>query len=127
MSMGHFCSRCEDYEQAITANDEEMQRMAAKNAELVEALAEREAECVDLRKKAADWSDRALILETQNAELVAALKPFAKEANSWSDRAPDDLHPSISTFDFGDYAEFTVGDFRRARAALAAGRPQGSG
>jgi hypothetical protein len=30
MSMEHVCPRCEKLEQAITANDEEMQRMASK-------------------------------------------------------------------------------------------------
>ena len=38
MSMGHVCPRCEDLEQAITVNDEEMQRMAARVAELEAAL-----------------------------------------------------------------------------------------
>ena len=38
MSMGHVCPRCEDLEQAITANDEKMQRMAARIAELEGAL-----------------------------------------------------------------------------------------
>lgn len=72
-------------------------------------------------RQIAPLAAEVIALRARVARLEAALKPFAKEADTWSDRAPDDLHPFIDTFDavhFGNDAEFTIGDLRAARAAL---------
>jgi hypothetical protein len=63
-------------------------------------------------------------LERENARLREALKPFAAEATAWDDahQPPPESEPLMigcrrhyST----DEAAFTLGDLRRARAALA--------
>jgi len=56
--------------------------------------------------------------------LEEALKPFAEEAENWSDSVPDDhktlcTEPGSSTAHPGSEAYFTVGDLRRARDTLA--------
>ena len=77
-----------------------------------------------------DWQTGALAacadqLSAKDAEIARlreALKPFSAEAERWGDRAPDDLTVSVHSVDaehFGDQSEFTVGDLRRARAALS--------
>ena len=60
--------------------------------------------------------------------LEGALKPFADEAALWADMWADDFHPiqdtSVSCSQCGESMEkperarFTIGDLRRARAAL---------
>ena len=55
------------------------------------------------------------------AKLEAALEPFAAEANSWDDvDMPESTCPLIAcdVDDGGDYAHFTIGDLRAARAVL---------
>jgi hypothetical protein len=68
-----------------------------------------------------DMMNTIAALRARVAKLEAALRPFAKEGAKWNDHAPHDLHPSIASTDamyLGDEAEFTIGDFRAARAAL---------
>lgn len=60
--------------------------------------------------------------------LESALRPFADEAALWADMWADDFHPvqdtSVSCSQCGESMEkperarFTIGDLRRARAAL---------
>lgn len=57
--------------------------------------------------------------------LVEALKPFAEDANRWADSVPDThrsrcFEPGAKTAHPGSETVFSVGDLRRARAALEA-------
>ena len=69
-------------------------------------------------------------LEGRIAELEAALKPFAEEAEEWADSVPDS-HRSLCTEPGCVYAHpgsetiFTVGDLRHARRALLSGGSDG--
>ena len=64
-------------------------------------------------------------LERENAALREALKPFASEGARWHDSTttPTEDEPlwisSYETRRSPDEAKFTLGDLRRARAALA--------
>jgi hypothetical protein len=60
------------------------------------------------------------------AELEAALKPFADEADNWDGTsATDDTPVNVSYDDYSSSgSEFTVGDLRAARAALKDGGEQ---
>ncbi len=57
-------------------------------------------------------------------ELEAALRPFATEADMWGDQVPEDHAPVYVEMGkndaryFGSPSKFTIGDLRRARAAL---------
>lgn len=63
-------------------------------------------------------------LKAENERLRAMLVPFAAEASEWGNAVPDEHHPvfvEIGHWDaryYGSAAKFTVGDQRRARAAL---------
>ena len=75
--------------------------------------------------------DELAALRAQNAELMAALEPFAKqrfEGTIWED-TPNDTDILLNAIAPGHpTTRSTIGDFRRARALLAAiGQPQGSG
>lgn len=54
------------------------------------------------------------------AELEAALKPFADEANTWVHSAPDDYQIKIKLETKVMPSKLTVGDLRRARDLIAA-------
>ena len=60
--------------------------------------------------------------------LREALEPFAKEADTWFDKLPDDARPWIAEPGNvgGDNAEFTIGDLRRLRNLYAALSQPGS-
>lgn len=66
--------------------------------------------------------DRA---EARVANLEAALRPFGDEADAWGHLVPDDHAPLCVEMGhtdgryYGSAAKYTVGDLRRARAALA--------
>lgn len=66
---------------------------------------------------------QAEALQRENAELREALKPFATDADNWSDGVPHThktlcTEPNSTTAHPGSEAAFTVGDLRRARALL---------
>jgi ATP/maltotriose-dependent transcriptional regulator MalT len=62
-------------------------------------------------------------LHAEYTKLREALEPFAKEAGEWAVEIPDDERPMIEgqADDEPAFAEFTVGDLRRARAVLKEG------
>lgn len=63
-------------------------------------------------------------LKAENEKLRGMLEPLAAEADAWGDAVPDDHRPvfvEMGHWDaryYGSAARFTVGDQRRARAAL---------
>jgi hypothetical protein len=57
-------------------------------------------------------------LERVNADLLAALEPFADVAGEGAEDFPDDTKVTIKFGRTTHYA-LTLGDFRRARAAVA--------
>jgi hypothetical protein len=60
------------------------------------------------------WIEKAERLEAQNAQLIAALEVFGQHATNRCADSPEwDSHNSITI-------TVTIGDLRRARAALAA-------
>lgn len=65
--------------------------------------------------------------QTEIERLRAALMPFAREADTWSETISDRFKPGVceprSKFSHAK-AEFSLGDLRRARAALG-GRDDG--
>ncbi len=68
------------------------------------------------------WELRAHVAERDNIRLLAAvreakaaLEPFAKEAGEYHETTDD----SLTMHDFHDKPNISVGDFRRARTALA--------
>jgi hypothetical protein len=76
----------------------------------------------DLLKSLEQAGETIAAKDREIASLLEALKPFADEADLWSDRAPDDLAVSVHSMDaehLGEPSQFTVGDLRRARAARA--------
>ncbi|MCX5495418.1 hypothetical protein OSH11_11930 [Kaistia dalseonensis] len=107
------------------------ERTARQEAEAKLAAAENERDTT-----ATDNFDRILDLGKELAEAEAeivrlreALKPFAAEAAEWGDGVPDDHRPvfvEMGHWDaryYGSAAKFTVGDQRRARAALSEPKP----
>lgn len=72
-----------------------------------------------------DHCQRALAAEAERDKLREALKPFAKEADAWGELVPDDHAPLCVEMGhtngayYGSSAEYTVGDLRIARQALA--------
>lgn len=63
------------------------------------------------------------ILKLRIAELRQALRPFAREAEQWSEEVPDYYRPLCTepgseTPAPGSEASFTIGDLRRAKALL---------
>lgn len=70
------------------------------------------------------WEGRYRDEAAENDKLRELLKPFATEAENWHDSVPDDhrtlcTEPNSKTAHPGSEADFTVGDLRRARTALA--------
>lgn len=66
-------------------------------------------------------------LREREAVLVAALKPFAQEADEWPDSVKDKYRPGVSEpgsrqINTGARAWFTIGDLRRARALTSEGQ-----
>ena len=61
----------------------------------------------------------------ENDRLRAALKPFAEEAAELGPGIPDDAPFAIDNFSHIGWSDFTVGDLRRARAALAKAKQEG--
>lgn len=57
-------------------------------------------------------------LKVERDSLLAALKPFAREAGAWLDRTPDEtIVLTMGPSDDGpSCSEFTLGDLRRAAA-----------
>lgn len=76
----------------------------------------------DIVEKAKTWGPLLNIaplvndLITEIERLQAALKPFAKEADRYDPDEGDDDRPAWDT-------QFTIGVFRRARAALTQSEP----
>lgn len=70
------------------------------------------------------WEGRYRDEAAENERLRKLLQPFATEAENWHDSVPDDhrtlcTEPNSTTAHPGSEADFTVGDLRRARQALA--------
>lgn len=83
----------------------------AANIKLASVLSPGAAECLAFIKRA----EKA---EAQLAEALAALEPFAAEAEMWTDHLQDDTHIIIADVD--TRLEFSA--FRAAAAVLAKGR-----
>ena len=103
-----------------------------------EIIAKLEAEAFDAEEMARVWGGesqcapplraaaaRLSELERENAALREALKPFASQCDQWAYRLPDTQGFGLiclSSPADGDIvmdADITMGDLRRARAALA--------
>lgn len=83
-------------------------------------IRDRLAKATDAAHIACPWVFDDLTYALDRIErLEAALKPFSESANVWSVTADD--RTQLSTTDIReshDFAEFTIGDLRRARSAL---------
>jgi hypothetical protein len=55
-------------------------------------------------------------LSAKNADLAAALEPFVRHYEPWMERMADDDQMSV-------FARHTMGELRRARAAIGKARP----
>ncbi|WP_107327712.1 hypothetical protein [Agrobacterium pusense] len=76
------------------------------------------------QRTVADRNSALNAVFAQNEALRKLLQPFAAEAENWHDSVPDDhrtlcTEPNSTTAHPGSEADFTVGDLRRARTALA--------
>ena len=72
-----------------------------------------------------DIADEIDRLRAALAEMAEALKPFAEEAAELGPGIPDDAPLAIDNFDHIGWSDFTVGDLRRAKAALAKAKQEG--
>lgn len=102
--------RCAAYKGQVEYGAAETERLteldANRTVQVIELLTERDA------------------LRQEIGRLKELLAPFAVEANEWGEAVPDDHKPifvELGHWDaryYGSPAHFTVGDQRRARAAL---------
>ena len=58
MSMGHVCHRCDELEEAITANDAAIERLDIDNLALAAALEKARAALGSMRERAAETADK---------------------------------------------------------------------
>lgn len=83
-----------------------------------------EAERDSWRRVSERLEGEKVAAEANAARMREALEPFAVEANGWADMWHDDyipvLTPATDDEGYNEKAAFTVGDLRRARAALEA-------
>ena len=95
--------------------------IAAARDALPRALDTLEAQAKTIAERDAEIA----LLEAKTAELRQALWPFAFEAGMWADHVPDDGRPTVLEIgktdaeNYGSPAQYSIGDLRRARAALA--------
>ena len=94
--------------------------IAAARDALPRALDTIEAQAKTIAERDAEIA----LLEAKTAELRQALWPFAFEAGMWADHVPDDGRPTVLEIgktdaeNYGSPAQYSIGDLRRARAAL---------
>lgn len=104
--------------------------IAALEAEMRDRLADLQAEAGYMASIKDVQEATITRLTAERDALVKALEPFAAmldtHTNGYEDSADDDVVRSVGTLG-RDYQFITVGDLRRARAALASLRPTDCG